>query len=113
MTTVRALQPQSSPIWFVHAHDVLWVRSQPYTAKLRNIAANPRVAFHLDTTHGGHVVTIEAEAERVDGFPSEVAAAYRAKCLPAITERLRSDLETFEQGYSVTLRLRPTRVRGW
>ena len=113
LTTMHGMQPQSSPVWFLFADSVVWVRSQPAAAKLRNIAGNPRVSFHLDTTHGGHVVTIEAEAEQVEDFPPEVAKAYRSKYVPVIERHLRSDLAAFERQYSVSLRLTPTRVRGW
>jgi PPOX class probable F420-dependent enzyme len=39
--------PQPSPIWFLWDEGAILLYSQPETAKLRNIAANPRVAMHL------------------------------------------------------------------
>jgi PPOX class probable F420-dependent enzyme len=47
-------QPQSSPVWFIWEGVSLWLRSQAHAGKVRNIRANPRVAFHLaDDGHGG------------------------------------------------------------
>lgn len=113
LTTVHGDQPQSSPVWFVYADDVLWLRSQPQAGKLRNIADNGRVSFHLDTRPGGNVVTIEATAEQTDEFPAAVREAYGAKYHSAITQELRSDEEAMMAAYSVSVRLTPTRVRGW
>jgi Pyridoxamine 5'-phosphate oxidase len=40
-------QPQSSPVWFVWDGESLSLRSQPHAGKVRNVGANPGVAFHL------------------------------------------------------------------
>ena len=55
LTSIRADgQPQSSPIWFYWDGTSLWIRSQAHAGKVANIAANPRVAFHLNSDeHGG------------------------------------------------------------
>ncbi len=56
-------QPQSSPIWFIWDGASLWLRSQAEAGKVRNITANPRVAFHLaDDGYGGNIITIEGTA---------------------------------------------------
>ena len=56
-------QPQSSPIWFIWDGASLWLRSQAQAGKVRNIKANPRVAFHLaDDGYGGNIITIEGTA---------------------------------------------------
>jgi PPOX class probable F420-dependent enzyme len=51
LTTVRADgQPQASPVWFLWDGTTLLVFSRPDAQKLRNLAANPRVAVHLEST---------------------------------------------------------------
>ena len=60
-------QPQSSPVWFVWDGASLWLRSQAQAGKVRNIKANPRVAFHLaDDGNGGDIITIEGLASLED-----------------------------------------------
>ncbi|MEP7112841.1 MAG: pyridoxamine 5'-phosphate oxidase family protein [Ilumatobacteraceae bacterium] len=55
LTTVNpAGRPDSVPVWFVVCDDDrILVYSQPGNAKLRNIDANPHVAFGLDVTDIG------------------------------------------------------------
>ena len=56
-------QPQASPVWFLWDGTAILVFSQPNAQKLRNLAANPRVAVHLDSDGiGGDIVTIDATA---------------------------------------------------
>src|SRR5512143_3670856 len=82
LTTVSpAGQPQSSPVWFTWDGEGIAVRSLAGAPRVRNIRANPRVAFNLDTDgEGGEVVTFECEA-RIDeaGLSPAEADAYRAK----------------------------------
>ena len=115
LTTVsRAGQPQASPIWFLWHDDHIWLRSQPAVAKVANIRANPKVAFHLDGDgQGGHVVTAEGTAELVDELPDGVRVAYLAKYGTVIKERLRSTLEQLEADYPISIRITPTRARAW
>jgi len=65
LTTVSpAGRPQSSPVWFFwNGKDELLVYSLDDTARVRNLAANPNVAFNLDgDAHGGDIVTLEGTA---------------------------------------------------
>ena len=72
-------QPQSSPVWFVWDGASLWLRSQAQAGKVRNIKANPRVAFHLaDDGHGGNIITIEGLAS-FEEAPHDLFASYLTK----------------------------------
>jgi PPOX class probable F420-dependent enzyme len=57
--------PQPSPVWFLwDGADSLLIYSQN-TPKIRNIANQPRVAFHLNSDEqGGNVVTFTGSARR-------------------------------------------------
>ena len=73
-------QPQSSPVWFIWDGASLWLRSQARAGKVRNITANPRVAFHLaDDGHGGNIITIEGTASLEGELPAQLLEAYFTK----------------------------------
>jgi PPOX class probable F420-dependent enzyme len=114
LTTVRPDgQPQSSPVWFIWDGGSLWLRSQPQAGKVRNLQANPGVAFHLaDDGHGGGIVTIEGRAS-VDAEPGELLGAYLAKYEEAIRTGLQTTPDQLAADYSSTIRITPTRARVW
>jgi PPOX class probable F420-dependent enzyme len=116
LTTVRADgQPQSSYIWFHFDGSDLLIFSRPGAGKLRNIAANPKVAFNLDGDgHGGGVLTVDATAEVVSGdVPPERIAAYMAKYDEPIRNALKTTPEEMMASFGAVLRVTPTRVRAW
>jgi PPOX class probable F420-dependent enzyme len=114
LTTVSADgQPQSSPVWFLWDGASLWLRSQPHAGKVRNINANPRVAFHLaDDGHGGGIVTIEGVAS-LTAAPPEGLDAYVAKYEEEIRSALQTTPEQLAADYSTTIRITPARTRAW
>jgi PPOX class probable F420-dependent enzyme len=105
-------QPQSSPVWFIVQGDELLVYSRAGTPRLRNIAANPRVAVNLDSARDGEdYVTIEAEAREDPDTPP----AFR---VPEYLAKYRRRIESygwtptgFARDYPVPLRIRPIRIR--
>ena len=106
-------QPQSSPVWFVWDGASLWLRSQAQAGKVRNIKANPRVAFHLaDDGNGGDIVTIEGLASLEDA-PAELLAAYITKYDDDIRRALQTTPEQLAADYPTTIRITPTRTRTW
>jgi len=115
LTTVRADgQAQASPVWFLWDGDTFLLYSQPGAQKVRNLAANPKVALHLgDDGNGGDVVSFEGtatvepdtpRADRVDGYLAKYQAAIEA---------LGYEPGPFARTYSLAIRVRPTRVRIW
>jgi PPOX class probable F420-dependent enzyme len=115
LTTVRADgQAQASPVWFLWDGDTFLLYSQPGAQKVRNLAANPKVALHLgDDGNGGDVVSFEGtatvephspRADRVDGYLAKYQAAIEA---------LGYEPGPFARTYSLAIRVRPTRVRVW
>ncbi len=106
-------QPQSSPVWFIWDGASLWLRSQAQAGKVRNIEANPRVAFHLaDDGHGGNIITIEGTAS-LEAEPPELLDAYLAKYDEAIRTALQTTPEQLTADYPTTIRIAPTRTRAW
>jgi PPOX class probable F420-dependent enzyme len=88
LTTVRPDgQPVSVPVWFLVREDgTVLLYSQAGKAKLRNIAANPRVSLGLDVTDiGRNIVRMEGVAAVVE---TEPAAHENPAYLAKYTERI-------------------------
>lgn len=106
--------PQPSPVWFHWDGEALLIYSQPDTPKLRNIAANPRVALNFNATPTGGDVVVLA------GTGAVPADRQPATSVPAYIEKYRSGLaglgmepEAFAADYSVPVRVTPTHLRGF
>jgi PPOX class probable F420-dependent enzyme len=79
MTTLRPDgSPHVTPVWFVFLDETWWVCSSERSAKVRNIAADPRVALVLEDGDAPVVAEGEAVLWR-GGYPPEVVAAFAAK----------------------------------
>jgi PPOX class probable F420-dependent enzyme len=105
--------PAPVPVWFLWdgAASVL-VYSQPGTPKLRNIAANPRVALHLEGDgRGGDIVVAAGRAAVSDDPPAHAVPEYVAKYLERIARNGWTP-ESFAADYAVPLRIAVSRVHG-
>ncbi|MFI5720480.1 TIGR03667 family PPOX class F420-dependent oxidoreductase [Nocardia sp. NPDC051750] len=112
-TTGPTGTPQPSPVWFRwHAGSFL-IFSQPDRPKLRNIARNPRVALHFNSTgSGGDIVVFGGTARlELSPDPGEIAA-YLEKYRTGL-EGLSMTAEQFRAEYSVPIRVAPDRLRGF
>jgi PPOX class probable F420-dependent enzyme len=113
-TVNAAGQPQSSPVWFLFDDGRIYIQSQPTAAKLRNIASNERVSFHLDDDgQGGDIVSIDGRADVLDEPPKALFDKYLEKYQVLIRDSLESTTEDLAAAYSVTIRVSATRVRTW
>ena len=115
LTTVRANgQPEPSPVWFVWDGETFLIFSRPDTPKLRNIAARPRVSLNFNTNaSGGDVVVFAGEARIANDEPSVLdVPAYLVKYKDDIP-RIGMTPETYAAAYSVPIRVRPMKVRGF
>ena len=78
-------EPHATPVWGMWLDDALYegfyFDGSPQTRRGRNIAANPKVAIHLES--GDDVVIFRGEVEQINGrdrsFSNRLAAAYAAK----------------------------------
>ncbi|MGW5384314.1 TIGR03667 family PPOX class F420-dependent oxidoreductase [Nocardia sp. NPDC003963] len=105
--------PQPSPVWFRWNGSSFLVFSQPDRPKLRNIARNPRVALHFNSTETGGEVVVFGGAARVEATvdPEEVAA-YLDKYAAGLAG-LSMTGDRFRAEYSVPIRVVPDRLRGF
>jgi PPOX class probable F420-dependent enzyme len=113
LTTVRPDgQPVSVPVWFLLRDDeTILLYTQPDKAKLRNIAANPKVSLALDVTDiGRNIVRIEGTARPAeDEPPANEHPAYLAK----YTERIAALFgtpEEFARLFSAALIITPGKL---
>ncbi len=106
--------PVPTPVWFWWDGETILVYSQPDKPKLRHIAANPRVALAMRTDEQGDaLVVITGEAAVDQSSPAaDRLAAYLEKYDGEIA-RLGSNPTEFAAGYSVPIRIRPTKLRAW
>jgi len=113
LTTVRPDgQPITLPVWFLlRDDDTILVYSQPTSAKLRNIQANPKVSVVLDVSDLGHnVVRLEGTAATASNLPPvDQISAYVDK----YAERIAALFETpehFAAQFTVPVLITPTRL---
>jgi PPOX class probable F420-dependent enzyme len=113
LTTVRPDgQPVSVPVWFLMREDgTVLLFSRPDKAKLRYIAANPKVSLTLDGTDvGRNIVRIEGTARQAhDQAPADQQPAYLAKYLERI-DALFGTPERFAEQFSAALIITPARL---
>jgi PPOX class probable F420-dependent enzyme len=108
-------RPITLPVWFLWDGDAeILIYSLNGAARLRNIAANPNVSFHLDGDHhGGEVVVVE-------GMASVDSERPPANENPAYLDRYRGYIaangwtpEWFAGKYPVAIRIKIDNVRAW
>jgi PPOX class probable F420-dependent enzyme len=107
--------PQPNPVWFVWHDDAITIYSIPGQAKLTNIGRNPLVSFNLQTGGGLPVFVATGPAELLE--PADRTAglhtAYWAKYGDLSLKHLQMNQEQFEAEYSATIRIRPSKIRGF
>ena len=115
MTTVRPSgQPQPSPIWFWWDGTEFLMFSKDHTARLNNIAANPKVSLNLDGDgRGGAIVIVEGVA-RIDRSlpPARSVPEYITK-YQEFLDSYGWTAEGFSVDYPVPVKITPTGLRAW
>jgi PPOX class probable F420-dependent enzyme len=108
--------PQPRPVWFLwnEADGSLLIHSQPETHKLRHLARNRKVSLHFSSDEeGSEVVVLTGEASVDRGGPAQAEGkAYLRKYRSGIHD-LEMTPAAFVESYSVPIRVRPIRLRGW
>jgi PPOX class probable F420-dependent enzyme len=115
LTTVGADgTPQPNLVWFALDGDTLLVYNQPVARRLGHVRRNPRVSLHLDSDgRGGDSVVVTGTAEIVDGHPPATEVPVYIDKYRVAAERVSGDVTAFAASYSVALRIRVDRVRGF
>lgn len=115
-TTIGAdLTPQPRPVWFIWQGVAFLIFSRPDAYKVAHLEAHPNVALHFNTDDKADedVIVFVGVAEIDQGAsPAHKFPAYLEKYRTGIAS-LDMTLESFSQNYSVAIRVKPTRVRGW
>jgi PPOX class probable F420-dependent enzyme len=116
LTTVDANRmPQPRPVWFIWEGDSFLVFSQARAHKVAHIRRNPNVALHFNTDETGdkHVIIFTGEAViDKDCPPAHKVRAYLKKYKQGILD-LNMTPEGFSADYSVAIRIKPAKLRGW
>lgn len=115
LTTVDAKgTPQPSPIRFHWDGDTAVIYSQPNSGKLRNIAQNPRVSLSFNCDPNGNDVVILTGTAEVDekAPPASEHLAYLEKYRDGLASTGMTG-ESFAERYSVAVRVRPEKLRGF
>lgn len=115
-TTVGAdLSPQPRPVWFVWQEGSLLIFSRPDAHKVAHLKQRPNVALHFNTDERADedVIVVLGRAE-IDPHlpPAHEVPAYLQKYRTGIAGLGMTPAE-FSKTYSVAIRVRPTKVRGW
>jgi PPOX class probable F420-dependent enzyme len=107
--------PQPNAVWFVWDGATALMYSIPNQAKLKNIARNPRVSLHLDSSSRGDSVVILTGSAAVDDTapPLSKNRAYVTKYRAEIERIGIGNPAKMAKQYSVAVRITPTKVRGF
>ncbi len=113
VTVNPAGAPVPVPVWFLwDGVGNLLIYSRPNTAKLRNIAAGPRVSVHLDGDGaGGDVVVVSGRARISEDPGADSVPAYIDKYEELISRNGWTPA-AFAADYSVPIRVEVTRISG-
>jgi PPOX class probable F420-dependent enzyme len=113
LTTIAADgRPQASVISFLWDGDGILFYGRPDTPRVRNVAANGAVSFHLNCDpYGDHVVIVDGRA-RVMPLEkrSDVHPAYAAKYREPLASLGLDERETADE-LALPIRIHPERVR--
>jgi PPOX class probable F420-dependent enzyme len=115
LTTVRDDgTPQPTPVWFLWDGKTFLIYSKPQAFKIRNIARNRRVALNFNSDPKGDEVIVFRGNASIDRTspPANQVPEYLEKYRSGIQE-LGSTPEEFAREYSETIRVHPTRLRGF
>ena len=115
LTTVgRTGTPQPNPVWFLWDGEAFLIYTQPTAYKLRNLRHNPRVALHFDSGEDGEDVIVFTGTAILD---ESAPLAYNN---PPYLEKYRDGIASIEMtpesmggSYSVAIRVKPDKVRGF
>jgi PPOX class probable F420-dependent enzyme len=115
-TTSANGTPQPNPVWFLwdEEDESVLIYNATRARRLEHVAVRPRVSLHFDSDeHADEVIVLAGVAEQAADVPPVTEhEAYLAKYRDDIA-RIGSDPEKFAQDYSVPLRIRPVKLRGF
>lgn len=114
-TTGPDLTPQPRPVWFLWQAGSFLVFSRPGAHKVAHIRARPNVALHFNAdAQADEDVTVFTGRAEIDPAapPAHELEAYFEKYRAGIAGLGMSPGE-FSREYSLAIRIKPEKVRGW
>ena len=116
LTTVGASSntPQPNVIWFLYQDGDVIIYTQPGYQRLKNIAQNPRVSLNFNSPEDGEAMTIFTGTAEVDESIKPVAEnpEYVEKYARWM-EPIDTTPEKMSAEYTVAIRIRLDKLRGW
>jgi PPOX class probable F420-dependent enzyme len=116
LTTVTSSgQPQPNPVWYMwDGADRLIVYSKPDSARMRNIASNPKVSLNFDTDARGDMAAILTGTIAVDGSvpPCNQLPGYAEKYHAGLVQ-LDTDIDNMAGEFTVPLVVTIDKLRGY
>lgn len=114
-TTSADGTPQPNAVWFLWDGETLLMYSIPNQAKLKNIARNPRVSMNLDSSKRGDSIVIVTGTAAVDrnAPPLNKNRDYVNKYRAEIARLGLGSALKMAKEYSVAVRIRPEKLRGF
>jgi PPOX class probable F420-dependent enzyme len=104
-------KPHAVPVWFLWDGKTFLIYSLP-GQKVNDIAANPAVQLHFNTTpDGDDVVRFDAEATRLKRYPLAHKVPKYIRKYMRLMKGYEWEPEGFARKYHIALRVRPTRLR--
>lgn len=116
-TTGRDGYPHAVPVWFLWLGDRALVLSEPRTAKVRNLEADPKVLLHLEAgADGEQLAVLRGTAVLSPGagpaWVERIGEAYGAKYDEWML-RLGLTTETMFARYSTVIEIVPEKLIAW
>lgn len=114
-TTSTDGTPQPHAVWFVWDGETVLMYSIPDQAKLKNIARSPRVSINLDSAKQGDSIVIVTGTAVVDpnAPPLNKNRDYIGKYRAEIARLGLGTAAKMAKEYSVAVRIRPEKLRGF
>ncbi|NYE18938.1 pyridoxamine 5'-phosphate oxidase family protein [Microbacterium immunditiarum] len=116
-TNGRNGYPHAVPVWFFWHEGTIVVFVQPESVKTRNIRADPKVLFHLETDEAGddvHIIRGSAaiSPDSTSVWLDRMGDAYVEKYRAGL-DRLGWKIDRIRDEYSVAVVITPERFIGW
>lgn len=116
-TTGRDGYPHAVPVWFLWTDGRALVFSEPRTAKVRNLRADPRVALHLEAGDDHEQLTVmrgtaTLSPRSTDEWLERVGDAYERKYRGGLAG-LKLTLPAMAARYSVVIEITPLQLIAW
>jgi PPOX class probable F420-dependent enzyme len=103
--------PHAVPVWFLWDGKSFLIYSMP-GQKVNDIAANPKVQLHFNTTaDGDDVVRFDGEATRLKRYPLAHRVPTYIRKYARLIKGYDWKPEGFARQYHIALRVKPTRLR--